>query len=185
MKNKLIVLSGPSGVGKGTIAKILVERNDDIALSISCTTRSPRPKEKHGREYFFISREEFLAKIAENDFLEYDEHFGNYYGTPKSFVQEKLNEKSVVLEIDVVGALNAKKAFPDSALVMIVPPSVEELKRRLQSRKTETDEQIENRLSRLEYELSFKDKYDFVVVNDNVDEAVAELENILDGNRSL
>ena len=100
-------------------------------------------------------------------------------------MQEKLNEKSVVLEIDVVGALNAKKAFPDSALVMIVPPSVEELKRRLQSRKTETDEQIENRLSRLEYELSFKDKYDFVVVNDNVDEAVAELENILDGNRSL
>jgi guanylate kinase len=185
MKGVLMVVSGPSGVGKGTVVKKLIQKRVDVVESISCTTRAPREGEVHGREYYFLSKEEFLKRIEQNDFLEYDEHFGNYYGTPKSFVQEKLNEKSVVLEIDVVGALNAKKAFPDSALVMIVPPSVEELKRRLQSRKTETDEQIENRLSRLEYELSFKDKYDFVVVNDNVDEAVAELENILDGNRSL
>jgi guanylate kinase len=185
MRNVLIVVSGPSGVGKGTLVKALLEKRKDVVASVSCTTRAARVGEVHGKDYYFISKDEFIKRIEEKDFLEYDEHFGNYYGTPKSFVQEKLNEKSVVLEIDVVGALNAKKAFPDSALVMIVPPSVEELKRRLQSRKTETDEQIENRLSRLEYELSFKDKYDFVVVNDNVDEAVAELENILDGNRSL
>ena len=167
MKNKLLVISGPSGVGKGTLVKALKARRADVVESISCTTRSPRTGETHGKEYFFLTKEEFLRRIAENDFLEYDEHFGNYYGTPKSFVRQMLQEKSVILEIDVVGALNAKKAIPESVLIMIAPPSVDELKRRLIGRGTETHEAIENRLSRLEYELSQQDKYDYVVINDD------------------
>ncbi len=180
MANKLIVVSGPAGVGKGTIVKAVVAKREDVALSVSCTTRQPRPGEKHGEAYYFLSKEEFLRKIAENDFLEYDEHFGNYYGTPASFVREKLQEKTVILEIDVVGGLNAKKVFPDCVLVMIAPPSVEELIRRLVGRGTETQAQVEGRLSRLEYELGQKDQYDYVIVNDVLDDAVAELERIID-----
>ena len=180
MKGVLVVVSGPSGVGKGTIVKTLVKQRSDIVESVSCTTRSPRAGEVHGREYYFLSEEEFKRRIRENDFLEYDEHFGNYYGTPKSFVREALKEKSVILEIDVVGALNAKKAFPKSVLVMIAPPSVEELERRLKGRSSETEEEIKNRLSRLEYELSKKDEYDYVIVNDDLQTAIAELEQIID-----
>ena len=111
MQKKLIVVSGPSGVGKGTIVKTLIKRRSDVVESVSCTTRAPRQGEVHGREYYFLSKEEFEKRVREDDFLEYDNHFGNYYGTPKSFVRETLKEKSVILEIDVVGALNAKKAF--------------------------------------------------------------------------
>ena len=174
------MVSGPSGVGKGTIVKTLVSRRKDVVESVSCTTRAPRAGEVHGREYYFLTKEDFLRRVQENDFLEYDEHFGNFYGTPKSFVREKIKEKSVILEIDVVGGLNAKKEFPDCLLVMIVPPSVEELKRRLIARNSETEEEIENRLSRLEYELSQKDKYDFVIVNDEIETAIQELEQIID-----
>ena len=181
MKGILMVVSGPSGVGKGTLVKTLVKRRTDVVESVSCTTRAPREGEVHGREYYFLSKEEFQKRINEGDFLEYDEHFGNFYGTPKSFVKEQLANKSVILEIDVVGALNAKKAFPESVLVMIAPPSVEELKRRLVGRGTETEEEIARRLSRLEYELSHKDQYDKVVVNDDLERALEELENILDG----
>lgn len=182
MKHSLVVVSGPSGVGKGTIVKTLVKRREDVVESVSCTTRAPREGERHGREYFFLSKEEFLKRVDEGDFLEYDEHFGNYYGTPKSFVKEMLESKSVILEIDVVGALNAKKAFPDCKLVMIVPPSLEELKRRLIGRNSETEEEIEKRLSRLEYELSKKDEYDFVIVNDDLEEAIKALSDIVDIN---
>lgn len=181
MKHKLMVVSGPSGVGKGTIVKTLIKRRSDVVESVSCTTRAPREGETHGKEYFFLTKEEFLERLEKQDFLEYDEHFGNYYGTPKSFVEETLKTKSVILEIDVVGALNVKKRLPEAVLVMIVPPSVEELKRRLEGRETETTEQIEDRLSRLEYELSQKDKYDFVVVNDELERAISEVEGILDG----
>ena len=184
-KGVLVVVSGPSGVGKGTIVKTLVKRREDVVESVSCTTRAPRTGEIHGREYYFLSREDFERRIREDDFLEYDEHFGNYYGTPKSFVQKTLEEKSVILEIDVVGALNAKKAFPDSVLVMIAPPSVEELKKRLVGRGTETGAEIEGRLSRLEYELSQKDKYDFVIVNDELERASAELESIIDEKKKI
>ena len=179
MKNKLIVLSGPSGVGKGTIAKILVERNNDIALSISCTTRQPRPKEKHGREYFFISKDEFLDKIKKDGFVEYSEHFGNFYGTPKDFVLDKLKSNHVLLEIDVNGGLEVKKNFPDAVLIMIAPPSLEEVRRRLVGRNTETAEQIDSRLERIEYELEKKNQYDFVVVNDVLMTAVEEIEKII------
>ena len=180
MKHSLMVVSGPSGVGKGTLVKALKQKRNDLVESISCTTRAPREGEVHGREYYFLSKEEFQKRIQENDFLEYDEHFGNFYGTPKSFVKEQLKQKSVVLEIDVNGALNAKKAFPESKLVMIVPPSEEELKNRLKGRGSETEEEIENRLKRLTFELSQKDKYDYIIVNDDLNEALAALEKILD-----
>ena len=181
MKHKLMVVSGPSGVGKGTIVKTLIKRRSDVVESVSCTTRAPREGETHGKEYFFLTKEEFLERLEKQDFLEYDEHFGNYYGTPISFVEETLKTKSVILEIDVVGALNVKKRLPEAVLVMILPPSVEELKRRLEGRETETAEQIKNRLSRLEYELSQKEKYDFVVINDDLEQAISEVEAILDG----
>ena len=180
MKNILMAISGPSGVGKGTLVKALLARRKDLIESVSCTTRAPRTGERDGREYFFLKREEFLSRIEKGDFLEYDEHFGNFYGTPKSFVKEALKEKSVILEIDVVGALNAKKAFPECVLVMIVPPSEEELKRRLKGRNSETDEEIERRLSRMEYEFSKKDEYDYIVVNDALDGAESKLEEIID-----
>ena len=180
MKNVLMVVSGPSGVGKGTLVKALCKKRSDLVESVSCTTRAPRENEVHGREYYFLSKAEFLKRVDEGDFLEYDEHFGNYYGTPKSFVKEQLKEKSVVLEIDVIGGLNAKKAFPDCTLVMIAPPSLETLKQRLTSRNTESAEEIENRLSRLEFELSKKDEYDCVVINDDLSVALNELERILD-----
>jgi len=185
LKNKTTAVAGPSGVGKGTIVKTLVKRREDVVESVSCTTRAPREGEKHGREYFFLTKEEFEKRIEENDFLEYDEHFGNFYGTPKSFVKETLKTKSVILEIDVVGGLNAKKEIPQTVLVMIAPPSIEELKRRLIGRGTESKEEIENRLARLEYELSQKDKYDYVIVNDDLETAIRDLESIIDGKQSL
>ena len=182
MKRILMAISGPSGAGKGTIVKTIIQKRADIVESVSCTTRKPREGEVDGKAYFFLSNEEFQRRISEDDFLEYDEHFGNFYGTPKSFVRETLKTKSVIMEIDVVGALNAKKVFPETVLVMIVPPSVEELKRRLKGRNSETDEQIEGRLSRMEYELSHKHLYDYVIVNDNLETAIAEVESIFDKN---
>ena len=180
MKHVLLAVSGPSGVGKGTMVKTLIARREDVVESVSCTTRPPREGEIHGKHYFFLSREEFERRIAEGDFLEYDEHFGNYYGTPKSFVRETLPHKSIIMEIDVVGALNAKKEFPDTVLVMVVPPSVEELRRRLSGRGSETEAQIQNRLERMEYELSHADEYDYVVVNDDLEKAIRALEDIID-----
>jgi guanylate kinase len=180
MKHVLMAVSGPSGAGKGTIVKTIIAKREDVVESVSCTTRPPREGEVDGKAYFFLSHEEFARRIQEDDFLEYDEHFGNFYGTPKSFVAETLKSKSVIMEIDVVGALNAKKAFPETVLVMIVPPSVEELKRRLKGRNSETDEEIENRLARMEYELSHKDEYDYVIVNDDLEQAIAQVEAIID-----
>jgi guanylate kinase len=181
MKHVLMAVSGPSGAGKGTIVKTILQRREDVVESVSCTTREPREGEVHGKHYFFLSREEFLRRIDDNDFLEYDEHFGNYYGTPKSFVSEALKTKSVIMEIDVVGALNAKKYFPECALVMILPPSIEELKKRLIGRGSETAEEIENRLARIQYEVSHKDQYDYVIVNDDLETAIAEVCKIIDG----
>ena len=175
MKHVLLAVSGPSGVGKGTMVKTIISRRADVVESVSCTTRAPREGEIDGKHYFFLSKEEFERRIAEDDFLEYDEHFGNYYGTPKSFVREALKTKSVIMEIDVVGALNAKKTFPECVLVMVVPPSVEVLRARLKGRGSETDEQIEKRLARMNYELSHKDQYDYIIVNDDLEKAIEEL----------
>ena len=183
MKHILMAVSGPAGVGKGTIVKTLISRRADVVESVSCTTRAPREGEVDGTHYFFLSKEEFLKRIEEKDFLEYDEHFGNYYGTPRSFVEKTLETKSIILEIDVVGALNVKKVFPELVLVMIAPPSIEELKRRLIGRGSETEESLKIRLSRLEYELAQKDKYDYYIVNDDLETAIAEVEKIIDGNK--
>ncbi len=183
MKHILMAVSGPAGVGKGTIVKTIIAKREDVVESVSCTTRAPREGEVDGKHYFFISKEEFLRRIEEKDFLEYDEHFGNYYGTPRSFVEETLKTKSIILEIDVVGSLNVKKEFPELVLVMIAPPSVEELKRRLIGRGSESEESLKIRLARLEYELAQKDKYDYFIVNDDLDAAIAEVEAIIDGKK--
>lgn len=179
MRNVLIVLSGPSGVGKGTIANLLVERNDNISLSISCTTRAPRAGEVDGREYFFIKKEEFLDKIQNKGFIEYSEHFENYYGTPKDFVIEKLKNNDVLLEIDVNGGLKVKENYPDAVLIMVTPPSIEELRNRLVKRNTETIEKINLRMERIGYELEKKSLYDYAVVNDNLDDAVKQIEQLI------
>ena len=178
-RNVLIVLSGPSGVGKGTIAKELVKRNENISLSISCTTRKPRNGEVHGREYFFVEKQEFLNKINEGGFLEYSEHFENIYGTPKDFVLNKLNEKDVLLEIDVNGGLKVKESYPEAVLIMLLPPSEDELKKRLIGRSTETEEQINLRMQRIGYELAKKDLYDYAVINDDLQEAIIKVEEII------
>ncbi len=180
MKNVLFVLSGPSGVGKGTIAKKLIERNKNIALSISCTTRNPRVGEQNGREYFFITHDDFRAKIQNNGLLEYSEHFGNYYGTPRDFVESKLQNNDVLLEIDVNGGLKVKENMPEVVLIMILPPSIEEVKKRLVNRNTESMQEIEFRLSRIEYEVSKKDLYDYSVINDDLEKAILEIEQILE-----
>jgi guanylate kinase len=179
MRNVLIVISGPSGVGKGTIAKLLIDRNENISLSTSCTTRTPRQGELDGREYFFISHDAFKDKIEKDGFLEYSEHFGNFYGTPKAFVIDKLKTKDVILEIDVNGGLTVKENYPDAVLVMIAPPSIEEVRRRLKGRSTETDEQIEKRMERIDYELSKSELYDYTVVNDDLETALRDVENII------
>ena len=179
--NKLFVISGPSGVGKGTLAKMLIENEKDIKLSISCTTRTARVGEVHGKDYFFISKEDFLEKVDKGGFLEYSNHFDSYYGTPKDYVEESLKTSNVLLEIDVNGGLEIKKSCPQAVLIFIAPPSMQELKNRLIKRNTETAEKIEKRLSRLDYELKQKQFYDFVVVNDDLDKAYNEIISIMKG----
>lgn len=180
MRNILIAISGPSGVGKGTLVKLLLKEDPSLALSVSCTTREPRAGERDGRDYYFITKEEFLSRIRENDFLEYDEHFGNFYGTPRSFVERRLKEKSVILEIDVVGALNAKRLMPQTVLVMVVPPSLEALQARLSGRGSESEEDKKERLRRVKYELEQQRFYDYVVVNDDLQEAARKLRQIIE-----
>lgn len=184
MKNLLLVISGPSGVGKGTIVNHLL-RQGNYALSVSCTTRAPRSGEREGKEYFFISKEEFLHMIENGGLLEYSNHFENYYGTPKKFVEDKLKDFDVILEIEVDGALQVKKSYPDAVLIMILPPSVEELHARLVHRGSETEEKIQKRISRMEYEISKKLEYDYVVINDDLQTAVDKIENIIEKERGL
>ena len=179
MRNVLVVISGPSGVGKGTIARIITERNKNMALSISCTTRMPREGETDGKEYFFVEKDRFEKEISENGFLEYSEHFGNYYGTPKSFVLNKLKDFDVLLEIDVNGGLNVKESYPDVILIMVVPPNLDELKARLIGRHTESEKDIKLRMDRIEYELSKSKYYDYIVVNDDLKNAVEKIERII------
>ena len=179
-KGKLMVLSGPSGVGKGTIVKRVLERRGNCALSVSCTTRAPREGEKDGESYFFLTRERFENMIAENGFLEYSEHFSNYYGTPRFFVEQKLKEGDVILEIEVDGALNVKKAYKEAILVMIAPPDRQTLVSRLRGRGTESEEVIAKRLERADYELSKAPLYDYTIINDDLDKAVGEVVQILE-----
>ena len=178
-KHLLIVISGPSGVGKGTVARALLARNPNIAESVSATTRAPRPGEREGREYFFLERDAFERGIEEDSFLEHSRHFENYYGTPRAYVEKTLERKDVLLEIDVNGALAVKAANPDAVLIMVVPPTIGELNRRLSGRNTETEDKIALRLSRAAFELGLYDKYDYVVVNDRVEAAAERIEGII------
>lgn len=173
-----MVLSGPSGVGKGTIVKKLL-KSGGYALSISCTTRSPREGEVDGKDYFFLSREQFEKGICAGEFLEYSEHFGNFYGTPRAFVEEKLKCSDVILEIEVDGALQAKKAHPEALLIMVLPPDREELLKRLRHRGSESEEKIAQRLSRMDYEISKQNLYDYTVINDDLDKAVETINSII------
>ncbi len=177
----LLVVSGPAGVGKGTLNKTLLERHADMKLSVSATTRAPRPGEIEGIHYFFKTEEEFKAMIERDEFLEYMHVFEtNYYGTPRSFVEEQLSRGiDVILEIDVQGAMKVKKAFPHAVMIFIAPPSMAELKSRLIGRGTETVEQVEKRFATASKEVSMIPEYDYVVVNDVVEMALARMEAIV------
>lgn len=180
-KGLLLVVSGPAGVGKGTVNAALMAKHPEIKMSVSATTRAPRPGEIDGVHYFFKTKEEFDRMIEDDAFLEYMHVFGmNYYGTPKAFVEsERIKGNHVILEIDVQGAMKVKAACPDAVLVFIAPPSLRILKERLVGRGTETQESIDIRTATALNELKMLPAYDYMVINDVIDEAVCEMESIL------
>ncbi len=182
MNNKgiLIVVSGFSGSGKGTIMKELMNQYDNYALSISATTRNPREGEEDGREYFFKTTEEFEKMIAQEELIEYARYVNNYYGTPCAYVEEQLaSGKDVILEIEIQGALAVKKKFPEALLLFVTPPSAEILKGRLVGRGTETQDVIDSRMQRAIEESVHMDAYDYLVVNDQLDDCVEKMHNII------
>lgn len=179
-KGLLLVISGFSGAGKGTVVKRLLELHNDYALSISATTRSPREGEQNGREYFFKSTEEFESMIDNSELIEYAKYVSNYYGTPKAYVEEQLEAgKNVILEIEIQGALNIKKMYPDAVLLFIMPPSAEELERRLVGRGTEDEATIKARLQRASDEAKGVENYNYIVINDDVDACVETINSIV------
>jgi guanylate kinase len=179
-KGIIIVVSGFSGAGKGTIMKALTAKYDQYALSISATTRDPRPGEENGREYFFVSNEEFEKLIKEDGLIEHAGYVDHYYGTPRKFVEDKLNAGiDVILEIEIQGALQVKRQYPDSVLLFVMPPSADELAKRLKGRGTETDEVIKMRLDRACEESSGIENYDYIVVNDILEDAVERVHGII------
>jgi guanylate kinase len=179
-KGLLIVISGPSGAGKGTICKALTDDIKDIELSVSVTTRPPREKEIDGVNYLFTSVEDFESRISKNDFLEHAKVYGNYYGTPKWKVLEAVEEgRDVILEIDIQGALKVKEEYPEGVFIFILPPSLHELKKRITSRGTDSKEAIIKRMESTYEELSYAFKYDYAVLNDYVDHAVSKIKAII------
>ena len=178
-KGILAIISGFSGAGKGTVVNRLLEK-ESYAVSISATTRKPRTGEVDGQNYFFRTKDEFEKMIANEQLIEYAEYVGHYYGTPKDYVFKKLDEGfDVILEIEMQGALKVKEKFPETALIFITPPSADELKKRLVGRGTETAEQIEKRMSRAVDECPYMNQYDYIVVNDDLDECVDEIHRLL------
>ena len=178
MKNqkKLIILTGPSGVGKGTVVKEILGKDKNIWLSISATTREPREGEKAGENYYFFNQEKFKEMIEQNLFLEWAQFAGNYYGTPLSSVNEKIKEGfTVLLEIEVEGAKQIKEKFPNSLSIFLLPPDISELERRIRKRGTETEEAIKKRLSRANYEISVSNQFDFALTNHNVNETAKRI----------
>ncbi|MBQ0001625.1 MAG: guanylate kinase [Clostridiales bacterium] len=184
-KGVLSVISGFSGAGKGTMVKSLLSRYDNYALSVSVTTRSPRPGEVEGVSYFYRTTEEFEKMIEEDALLEYARYVSNYYGTPRSYVEEQLAAgKDVILEIEMQGAMKVKAKFPEAVMIFVVPPSISELKSRLIGRGTESMDVIEARLSRASEEAEGMENYDYMIVNDDLDTAVEELHGIIQGEHS-
>ena len=192
MEKKLFVISGCSGVGKGTVINEFMKKNSkDFILSVSCTTRSPRPGETDGINYFFLTKEEFEQNIKSDKFLEYAQFAENYYGTKKKYVQQKFEEGfNIILEIETQGAIQVKEKMPEAVLIFIAPPGVntetgdisgalQELENRLRGRHTEDEQTIQKRLTQAKIELERAKRYDFIVVNDDVDNAVKEIEKIV------
>ena len=174
-RGEVIAVSAPSGAGKTTIVKKILEFFPDIVFSISATTRPKRENEAEGVEYFFITEEEFREKIDRGEFVEWEKFYDYYYGTFKKFINDNIEEgKSVLIEIDVKGALSIKRIYPDSHLIYIMPPSYEELVKRLRNRKTETEEDFRKRIDRAKMELSHKDQFDYIINNENLNNAIEE-----------
>ena len=179
-KGILVVVSGFSGSGKGTVMKRLMEKYDNYALSVSVTTRNPRPGEKDGEAYFFRTKEEFEQLIREDGLIEYAQYVENYYGTPRKYVEEQLAAgKDVILEIEIQGALKVREKRPDTLLLFVTPPNGDELKKRLTGRGTETQDVIEARLSRASEEADFMKQYDYILVNDSLEAAVEDLHHLI------
>ncbi|MBL1210826.1 guanylate kinase [Geminocystis sp. GBBB08] len=177
-QGKLVVITGPSGVGKGTIVKSLLSKNPHIFLSISATTRLPRECEINGKDYYFLSRLQFEEMINKSQLLEWAEYAGNYYGTPKQPVLEQIEQgKIVILEIEVLGANQVKESFPSATRIFILPPSMEILEQRLKGRGTDTDEVILNRLTKAKEELAVSHQFDYQVINDILENAIADVED--------
>ncbi len=179
-KGILLVVSGPSGVGKGTVCKYLTETEPDIFLSVSATSRKPREGEVEGQHYYFVSPEKFKEMIAGNEFLEYANYITSSYGTPKKPCFEHLeNGNSVILEIEVQGGTKVKEKYPDTVMIFIVPPDMETLKQRLHGRGTEADDVIEKRIKRAYEEFDYLEKYDYIVVNDDIEKAAQRIKAII------
>ncbi|HUX93888.1 MAG TPA: guanylate kinase [Ignavibacteriaceae bacterium] len=177
---KILAVSAPSGTGKTTIVKQILKDFPDLVFSISATTRSKRSEETNGKEYFFISEAEFKEKIENEEFVEWERFYDYYYGTYKSFLEENIQQgKSVLLEIDVYGALNVKRIYPGAKLIFIYPPSYDELVNRLMNRKTESEEDFKKRIERAKMELSLKDKFDYLVENKDLKKAILETKSII------
>lgn len=177
---QLIVISGPSGCGKDTVVKEVLKTNPNAWLSVSCTSRKPRPGEVNGKDYFFLSRDEFEKKIADGDLLEYAEYAENYYGTPKDIIVEKINQGiDVILVIEIQGALKIKEILKETIFVFILPPTIKELRRRLEGRKTETKEVMMKRFKTAYREINEVNKYNYVVINDVVEDAATKVNAII------
>jgi guanylate kinase len=178
-KGKLFVISGASGVGKGTVLAKVMQKRADLSFSVSATTRAPRPNEVDGVHYYFVTKDRFQDMIRENAFLEYDAHMDNFYGTPAAQIEEKLLSGSVILDIEPMGAKQVRRVRPDATLVFIAPPSAQELERRLRGRGDTPEEQIRIRLDRAVWEMDQRSWYDYVVVNDDADRCAEEILNII------
>ncbi|GAB6283176.1 MAG: guanylate kinase [Ignavibacterium sp.] len=179
-KGRIFVVSAPSGTGKTTIIKHLLKELPDLKFSVSATTRKKRENEIDGVDYFFITEEEFLEKIKHNEFIEWQKVYDYYYGTFKKSLDDNINSgKDIILEVDVLGALNIKKYYPSAVLIFLLPPNFEELVNRLKNRKTESNEDLNKRIERAKMELSHKDKFDYLVINENLKDAILSVKNIL------
>lgn len=179
-KGIMFVVCGPSGVGKGTTLKVLMDHNPNIKFSISATSREPREGEFDGQQYFFVSENKFQEKIEKKEFIEWVQYCGHYYGTPKNHVKAMIdNGVDVVFEVEVEGALNIKKNYPESVTVFMLPPSFDVLRKRLKKRGSESEDDVQERLERAKYEISFANKFDYAIISSCVEDAANELESIL------